>query len=132
MKYWLKRFKYSYAKSIFKPSFGKHTTFEYKINLAKTLADWEATEKVTEYVSKKFNVVLKTEFDGNFIEECYGKGNMTYVDPNKEKFEKNKARTEAMMSKEKYSEWKKDIENLDHKILNMVLMSQNLLFFFQI
>ena len=101
---------YAGKQRIFKPSFGKHTTFEYKINLAKTLADWQATEKVTEYVSKKFNVVLKTEFDGDFIEECYGKENMTYVDPNKQKFEKNKARTEAMMSKEKYSEWKEDIE----------------------
>ena len=79
--------------------------------MAKTLANWEETEKVTEAVSKKFNVVLKTEFESDFIEKCYGEGNMTYVDPNKDIFEANKARREAAMTPKEYIKWKTDIEN---------------------
>ena len=50
---------YEGMERIYKPSFGRHQTLEYKIQVARDIGDWEISEKVAAEVDKNFNVILE-------------------------------------------------------------------------
>lgn len=95
---------------IFKPSFGRHQTLEYRIQVARELGDWNISEKVVDTVVKRFNVVLHSEFAPEFVEKTFGQGLTKYIDKGLLRAEEVKEKRKLTMSEEEEEDWKSVVE----------------------
>jgi len=101
---------YTGMERIFKPSFGRHQTLEYRIQVARELGDWNISEKVVDSVVKKFNVVLYSEFAPEFIFDTFGEGLTKHVDKGFIRAEEVKEKMKLTMSEEEEEVWKSVVE----------------------